>query len=77
VGVTLAGVYGVRVDGVERRVPAEPLPVEVLHDGVWFAGRLLEWQRWPSGWRALCRWSVVPGEQYMRWINGDRVRPRG
>lgn len=61
---------------VERRVPEEPLLVEVHHGDRWYRGRLLEWQRWSSGWRAYCSWTTQPGYSYLRWVNGDRVRPR-
>jgi hypothetical protein len=65
------------VDGPDRRVPAEPLLVEVHADGQWWPGRLIEWQKWPTGWTAYVTWTVAPGSTYLRWVGGDRVRPRG
>lgn len=59
-----------------RRVPAEPLLVEVEVGGVWWPGSLSEWQRWEAGWMGYVRYTVAPGEQYMRFVPASRVRPR-
>jgi hypothetical protein len=61
----------------ERRKPAEPLLVEVEHEGRWYAGTLREWARWDeTGWRGMCNWEVAPGSTFLKWVPEARVRPR-
>ena len=77
-GVSAAGRTVGGVPEYERRVPAEPLLVEVEHEGAWYAGTLREWARWDDvGWRGLCTWSVAPGSQFHKWVVEAKVRPRG
>jgi hypothetical protein len=77
VGVSVAGRTVVGVPEYERRVPADPVPVDVEYEGDWWPGTLREWARWDSvGWRGLCTWSVAPGSRFHKWVPEAQVRPR-
>ena len=65
------------VDEYERRVPDEPVPVDVEFEGRWWLGTLREWARWDSvGWRGYVTWTTGPGAVYLKWVPEARVRPR-
>ena len=49
--------------------------VLVLHDdGQWYRAELLDQHRSGGRWRAVVRYSVAPGMQYMRGEWADEVR---
>ena len=50
--------------------------VLVRHDdGRWYEAELLDQHRREGRWRAVVRYSVAPGMQYMRGLWADQLRP--
>ena len=53
-----------------------PKYVQVRHDdGQWYEAQLLDQHRTAGRWRAVVRYSVAPGMQYMRGLWADELRP--
>jgi hypothetical protein len=52
--------------------------VQVLHDdGRWYRAELLGQHRSGGRWRAVVRYTVAPGMQYVRGQWADELRPVG
>lgn len=50
---------------------------EVLHEGRWYPGRLYgQWRQVEGQWRAVVRYNLGPGEEYVqgRWAGTVRRR---